>query len=264
MRNKIIVVVSILLLLVIGYTIKSTFILENKIQNINEVVINSEKSNENTTTHNNENITQENNNITIEKNNEQTKIVLTPENVTAPTSVNGILIVNKKYPLPKNYNNGEDAEARKKIDELIADGQKLGLNISNNTSGFRSYETQRQLYNNYVANYGKEQADTFSARAGYSEHQSGLAFDLIDNQGQLLGATGTSKSSIESAKWVEQNAHYYGFIVRYKENIASITGYNAEPWHLRYVGQQIATEIYNRNISLEEYLGVEGGDYREN
>lgn len=189
--------------------------------------------------------------------------IKTPENVTTPTSVNGIIIVNKKNPLPKSYNKGEDSEARKQVNKLIYDMQSLGLDVSNNTSGFRSYETQEKLYNNYVANFGKEQADTFSAKAGYSEHQSGLAYDLIDTSGQLLGASGTSATSIAAANWVAHNAHNYGFIVRYQKHLVAETGYNEEPWHLRYVGVKVATEIYNQNISLEKYLNVVGGDYEK-
>ena len=126
----------------------------------------------------------------------------TPETVTQPTVINGIVLANKKHPLPANYNPGEDPTARQKVNKLIADAQALGLNVSNQVSGFRAYSTQAGLYNNYVASHGKQEADRFSARPGYSEHQTGLVFDLIDNQGQLLGAEGTNESSKKAAEWL--------------------------------------------------------------
>lgn len=172
-----------------------------------------------------------------------------------PTYVNGILIVNKKYPLPADYAPMENAEAKQRLQNMILAMQKAGLNVSNNYSGYRSYAYQNTLYNSYVNTYGKKEADTFSARAGYSEHQSGLAFDLISTDGNLI-------ETQPEAKWIEENAHRYGFIVRYPKGKEEITGYMAEPWHVRYIGEK-ATEIWKLNITLEEYLGVEGGDYKE-
>ena len=107
----------------------------------------------------------------------------TPETVNQPTIINGIILANKKHPLPANYNPGENPTALQKVNKLISDAQSLRLNVSNQVSGFRAYDTQAGLYNNYVASHGKQEADRFSARPGYSEHQTGLVFDLIDNQG---------------------------------------------------------------------------------
>lgn len=185
----------------------------------------------------------------------------TPETVSQPTIINGIVLANKKHPLPTNYNPGENPVARQKVNKLISDAQALGLNVSNQVSGFRAYSTQASLYNNYVAAHGKQEADRFSARPGYSEHQTGLVFDLIDNQGQLLGAEGTSENSKKAAEWLEKNAHKYGFIVRYKPEFVEKTGYMEESWHIRYVGEDVAKTIHERNISLEEYLNAPGGDY---
>ena len=137
----------------------------------------------------------------------------------------------------------------------------MGLNVSNQVSGFRAYDTQAGLYNNYVAAHGKQEADRFSARPGYSEHQTGLVFDLIDNQGQLLGAEGTNESSKKAAEWLANNAHKYGYIVRYKPEFVDKTGYMEESWHIRYVGEEVAKTIHEKNISLEEYLNAPGGDY---
>lgn len=177
----------------------------------------------------------------------------TPYTVSSPRYVNGIMIVNKKNPVPYNYTPYENAEAGKQVRSLISEMQTLGFNISNSYSGFRSFETQARLYQNYVNNHGQAKADTFSARAGYSEHQTGLAFDLLHGDGTLV-------ENNNEVNWIAQNAHRFGFIVRYKAGKEHITGYQAEPWHLRYVGN-IATDIYHSGLTLEEYLGVQGGGY---
>ena len=213
-----------------------------------------QKDNKKSTTK--ENTKSDNNNENTPSTNEKT-----PETVNQPTIINGIVLANKKHPLPANYNPGENPTARQKVNKLISDAQALGLNVSNQVSGFRAYETQAGLYNNYVASHGKQEADRFSARPGYSEHQTGLVFDLIDNQGQLLGAEGTSESSKKAAEWLDKNAHKYGFIVRYKPQFVEKTGYMEESWHIRYVGEDVAKTIYEKNISLEEYLNAPGGDY---
>lgn len=170
-----------------------------------------------------------------------------------PTYVNGIMIVNKKYPLSSNYNPGENSVAGAQIRKLIRDMQNSGYSISSSYSGFRSYTYQNSLYWGYVNSHGQSDADTFSARAGYSEHQTGLAFDLIHSNGSLV-------TTNPEVTWIANNAHKYGFIVRYKSGKEHITGYQAEPWHLRYVGDE-ATKIYQSGLTLEEYLGVAGGNY---
>lgn len=169
------------------------------------------------------------------------------------TYVRGILIVNKKHGLPQDYNPGEDPTALSALMQLISDAQNEGLDIGNSYSGFRSYSRQETLYWNYVNMDGQAAADTYSARPGFSEHQTGLAFDLCTYGGNLV-------ESEPEATWIAQNADKYGFIVRYAPGKQSITGYVEEPWHLRYVGS-VATDIYNSGLTLEEYLGVEGGDY---
>ncbi|MBP3871909.1 MAG: D-alanyl-D-alanine carboxypeptidase family protein [Faecalicoccus sp.] len=182
------------------------------------------------------------------------RTIETPETVSEPFYVNGIMIVNKKHPLPMNYAYGEDPTASAAIHQLIADMQALGYDISNNYSGYRSYDTQNGLYWSYVSSYGQAEADTFSARPGYSEHQTGLAYDLMHTSGALV-------TNQPEADWIAQNAHRYGFIVRYQEGKEDITGYVAEQWHLRYIGDE-ATKIYESGLTLEEYLGIEGGDYQ--
>lgn len=166
-----------------------------------------------------------------------------------PTIINGILIVNKTYGIPEGWANGADPTALAQVNKLIADAQAQGLNISNNVSGFRSYQKQTELFNNYCEQDGIEAAMRYSARPGHSEHETGLAFDLIDNQGNLV-------ESAEEAEWIAKNCAKYGFIVRYPQGKEAITGYMYEPWHLRYVGVDAATQIMNSNLTLEEYLGV--------
>ena len=164
-----------------------------------------------------------------------------------------IVIANKHYPLSKDYNPGENPTAKAELLKLIAAMQEAGFPISDHYSGFRSYETQTQLYQEYVNKDGKAEADRYSARPGYSEHQTGLAFDLIGTDGDLV-------TEEKAAQWLLDYAADYGFVVRYLKGKEKETGYMAEEWHLRYVGKE-AKEIAASGLSLEEYYGFEGGDY---
>lgn len=203
-----------------------------------------------------------------EKKAETTQVTTTSEQTTRTTQKSngeadlslGIqMVVNKKHKLPADYNPGENPNAGEKVRELIQKMQELGFSISNQYSGFRSYEYQTKLYQNYVNKDGKEAADTYSARPGYSEHQTGLAFDILNGAGGLLGENPQDEKAIE---WLHSHAHEYGFIVRFQKGKEAITGYQAEAWHLRYVGD-IAEKIYTSNLTLEEYFGVEGGNYAD-
>ena len=164
-----------------------------------------------------------------------------------------IVVANKHYPMSKDYNPGENPTAKAELLKLIAAMQQAGFPISDHYSGFRSYETQTQLYQNYVNKDGKAEADRYSARPGYSEHQTGLAFDLIGTNGDLV-------TEEKAAQWLLDHAADYGFVVRYLKGKEKETGYMAEEWHLRYVGKE-AKEISASGLSLEEYYGFEGGDY---
>ena len=164
-----------------------------------------------------------------------------------------IVVANKHYPMSKDYNPGENPTAKAELLKLIAAMQQAGFPISDHYSGFRSYETQTQLYQNYVNKDGKAEADRYSARPGYSEHQTGLAFDLIETNGDLV-------TEEKAAQWLLDHAADYGFVVRYLKGKEKETGYMAEEWHLRYVGKE-AKEIAASGLSLEEYYGFEGGDY---
>jgi D-alanyl-D-alanine carboxypeptidase len=118
-------------------------------------------------------------------------------------------------------------------------------------SGYRSYATQTALYNSYVNSYGQEYADKYSARPGTSEHQTGLAMDITAESinFQLDDSFGKTKEGL----WLADNAHRYGFVIRYPEGMEGITGYFYEPWHVRYLGVRLATNIYKSGLTLEEY-----------
>lgn len=163
------------------------------------------------------------------------------------TYVNGILIVNKTYSLPANYNPGLDKNAQAAFNEMQAAAakEKISLNIC---SGFRSYTTQKALYDRYCARDGKAEADRYSARPGHSEHQSGLGMDI--------NRASSSFNGTKEAKWLAANCWKYGFIIRYPEGKESITGYMYESWHVRYLGKDLAKKVYDSGLTLEEYLGI--------
>ncbi|RDV09717.1 D-alanyl-D-alanine carboxypeptidase family protein [Arthrobacter sp. RT-1] len=132
-----------------------------------------------------------------------------------------------------------------------ADGVSMVL-----ASGYRSYTTQVATYNGYVASRGQADADTASARPGYSEHQTGWAFDIADGNG-VCGFQPCFADQ-PAAVWAKANGHRFGFVVRYPWMFHPITGYYYEPWHLRYIGVEAATDMAARGIfTLEEYFGVE-------
>ena len=164
-----------------------------------------------------------------------------------------IIIVNKKHGLSKDYNPGENPTAKAAFVRLRDDMINQGLNVGRSYSGFRSYDYQKTLYDNYVSRDGQAAADRYSARPGFSEHQTGLVFDLTDKSGNLL-------EDSRASQWLKDNAHNYGFIVRFQAGKEASTGYMPEAWHIRYVGKE-AKDIHDSGLSLEEYFGIEGGDY---
>lgn len=169
-----------------------------------------------------------------------------PSQVVEPTYINGILLVNKTYGLPRSFG-GLDPTAYSALQNLQNATANVGYSMPL-LSGYRSYDTQVSLYNDYVARDGQELADTYSARPGHSEHQSGLCFDVgnIDND---YGSTA-------AGQWLEKNCASYGFIIRFPQGKEAITGYQYEPWHIRYVGRDPAIAIMNSGLCLEEYLQV--------
>ena len=117
------------------------------------------------------------------------------------------------------------------------------------TSAYRSYEYQEMLFNNYVARDGVEKAETYSAKPGHSEHQTGLTVDIRTPQFDIKDFEGTPESN-----WVNDNAYKFGFIVRYPKDKEYITGYQYEPWHLRYVGKDLAKYLYDNELTFDEYI----------
>ena len=163
------------------------------------------------------------------------------------TYVNDVLVVNKEYGLPKGYDPKVNNEALENLKIMQADAKVLNLNIPL-VSGYRSYATQEALYNKYVKKDGEAVANTYSAKPGFSEHQTGLAFDI--------GSVSRTFEGTAEAKWIEENAHLYGFIVRYPKGKTDITGYIYEPWHVRYLGKKVASKVKQSGLTLEEYLGL--------
>ena len=173
---------------------------------------------------------------------------------------NNLILVNKFYHLKEDYvpndlvtlsgqyNKGANNKMRK--DAALAfmemvDAAKLDNIILYNMSAYRDYNYQVNLYNKYIQRDGKEAADKYSARPGYSEHQSGLCSDLNNISDSFDGT--------DEAIWLKNNAYKYGFILRFPKDKEDITGYKYEPWHYRYVGKEAAKIIYDDDITLEEY-----------
>ena len=123
--------------------------------------------------------------------------------------------------------------------------------------GYRSFSTQSELYDAEIDNIGNEQAELWVAKPGYSEHQTGLAFDL--NLSDTESSGGIVYEGTENYSWINENCSRYGFIVRYPEGKENITGYEYEPWHLRYVGEAAAAYIHEEGITLEEYISIVHG-----
>lgn len=164
-----------------------------------------------------------------------------------PTYINGILIANKTYALPSWWGDGLTAETVAAFNAMSAEAAGSGHNLYI-SSGFRSYASQAAIYNSLVAQVGVAGADRDTARPGHSEHQTGLTVDLnCICEGFGYQADG---------QWVAANAHRFGFIVRYPQGKENVTGYIWEPWHLRYLGVDTATAVYNSGVSLEEFLGI--------
>ncbi len=174
-------------------------------------------------------------------------VTVTVKAVPECTYIDGILIVNKTYPLPESYAPGWETEAAGPLWEMIAAAKKDGIKLWM-TSGYRSYYDQQYIYNGYVKRDGQEKADTYSARPGHSEHQTGLAYDLNDLDHDF--------GDTPEGQWVAENCHKYGFILRYPKGKEEITGYMYEPWHIRYLGVEKATEVYESGLCLEEFLNI--------
>lgn len=180
-------------------------------------------------------------------------------------NIKSIILVNKTFGLEKGYE-PEDLveievksnkeillrrEANKNLERMFEDAKKEGINLLA-VSGYRSYEYQEDVYNNEVYNNGKEYADKYVAKPGYSEHQTGLVVDVL-----AVNYTKMDENfeNTKECMWLHKNIHKYGFILRYLKGKENITGYNYEPWHIRYVGTEHSLKIKEKDLTLEEYLG---------
>lgn len=157
---------------------------------------------------------------------------------------NNLEVINLNYAIGKKLLRNDAKEA---FEKLCKDAKKLGYDIKAEST-YRDYYYQEKLYNNYVKEYGNIYADNCSARPGHSEHQTGLAVDV---RGSTSDYNDFEKT--EEFIWMMNNAHKYGFILRYPKGKEHITGFKYEPWHYRYIGE-CAKEIYQKKLTLEEYL----------
>ena len=194
-----------------------------------------------------------------------------PETINQDTfsDLNSILLLaNKKHSLPSDYEPSDlikpnvksnkgglslRKEAATALEEMFNKALEEDITLVLGSS-YRSYSYQNTLYNNYVAKDGVEKADKYSAKPGSSEHQTGLAVDISDASGANY-----LKQSFKDTKegiWLKDNAHLYGFILRYPEGKEEITGYMFEPWHFRYIGIEEATKVYKANQTFEEYYNI--------
>ncbi|MGE7950480.1 M15 family metallopeptidase [Lysinibacillus xylanilyticus] len=187
--------------------------------------------------------------------------VADPESIT--------VLVNKEYAFPEGYEPKDlvypnvpfifnekiekrmmREEAAKYLEKMFNAANQQNIHLAG-VSAYRSSQTQTTLFNNYVERDGIEKAKTYSAVPGTSEHQSGLAIDVSGSDGSC--AADDCFANTEEAAWLENNAHNYGYIIRFPKDKDNITGYKYEPWHIRYVGVNLATELYNEGLTLEEY-----------
>lgn len=179
------------------------------------------------------------------------------DDVIDPNSLT--VLVNKYNKLDENYvpnnlvslNNGMKVreEIKQPLEQMVSDARNDNVSFGF-YSAYRSYERQSVLYNNYSKRDGQTLADTYSARPGFSEHQTGLAVDLSKSTGGAV-----KKNSVEY-NWLDNNAHKYGFIIRFPLGKEFITGYQFEPWHIRYIGVEHASRIKELNITYDEYYSL--------
>jgi len=183
-------------------------------------------------------------------------LVLVNKNYALPSDFepNDLVVPDVRFPFeeddPKKQLRKEAAHA---LEELFSAAENEGHMLFAQ-SGYRSFDRQEAIFASNVERHGEEQANTYSAKAGESEHQTGLVMDITSEtvDFQLITEFGETPEGM----WVQNNAHKYGFIIRYPQEKESITEYQYEPWHLRYVGKKAAKEIAVNNVTLEEYLGV--------
>jgi len=149
-------------------------------------------------------------------------------------------------------------EAAEALEQLFEAAEAEGITLYA-TSGFRSYSTQKAIFDRKAEERGEKAANRSVAKPGHSEHQTGLAMDI---EGQTTLGTGLTDAFGDSPEgiWVAQNCHRFGFIVRYPKDKTHITGYIYEPWHIRYVGIDAAKEITELGVTMEEYIAMLRGE----
>ncbi|WP_078060088.1 MULTISPECIES: M15 family metallopeptidase [Gracilibacillus] len=140
------------------------------------------------------------------------------------------------------------------LEQLFVAGEEDGMDLVA-VSGYRGYDRQKQIYEANVQQNGEEHANKFSAKPGTSEHQTGLAMDVAS--AAQVAVLEPSFSETDEGQWLADHAHEYGFIIRYPEGKEETTGYNFEPWHLRYVGKEMATSIYQADQTMEEFFQLD-------
>lgn len=199
----------------------------------------------------------------------QPEFDVTAHSTTDPSSI--WVVVNKTHPvepstfrpaitLVRGYQVASAAAGQ--LDRLLEDSDQAGMGFKI-ASAFRSYDYQRHVHDIQVAQDGQAAADRVSARPGHSEHQTGLAVDLITPDDPSCDFD-QCFATTPAGRWLAQHAGEYGFLIRYAAGNEAITGYRPEPWHLRYVGRPLATSMRSAGITtLEQFLGVPGGNYAE-
>ena len=174
------------------------------------------------------------------------------ENRNGVYYINDITIANKSYSVSSSYNpGGLSEEFKTAFGQMQNDASNKGIKLEILNNGFRSYEDQQKAYNTQVNEKGStEEADKVSSRPGHSEHQLGNTADINSLKSSFADTT--------AGQWLNNNCYKYGFIIRYPKGKDNYTGYEYEPWHIRYVGKELAKELYNNGdwITLEEYLGI--------
>lgn len=192
---------------------------------------------------------------TINKPDDILVLVNKDRNLSSDYKPNDLIIPNVRFSFEgndqKKYLRKEAAEA---LEELFKEGDNEEI-VLYAVSGYRSYARQEVLFNNKVNKIGEEAANKLVARPGQSEHHTGLAMDVSSKSVKFSLVEKFGET--DEGKWLKENAHKFGFIIRYPKEKVEITKYSYEPWHIRYVGKEVAAEIYEKNITLEEYFGFE-------
>ncbi len=187
-----------------------------------------------------------------------------------------VVLVNKQHSLDETYmpddlvtvdvptvlNNPEVNQLRREaagaLKDMFDKAAEAGIKLYAR-SGYRSFQTQRQLFDSYAAKHGEEAANRYSARAGQSEHQTGLVMDVTSKSVNLQLEEAFGETA--EGEWLSRHAHEFGFIIRYPKGQEKITGYIYEPWHIRYLGTELAAKVFKGGLTYEEYLEKENRNH---